>query len=602
MANLAQGNLSNAPGAAGTTFILTSATNASHFTDSDEHNSYAGIRQDSTEAPTVSNTEFVKIVSINNTEITVERAVNSSTALNLLAGAYLYEADIAVTFDELRASIANAHAQADYDVNNHQSKSFIRNKPSGADIRDKLTTLDDDDRLPASAIKDLPEADSDGVVTGGSVSGTVLTLERSTGDDVEIDGLPEPSGDLSNVDIRVTWQSGVVEIDPIDLVASDFTESGDRTIVTGGNEDFGRWAFWIPDSAPTPTIVVIGSGYSPVAILEAPISLTIDGISGRYWRVHSLLRPGNAHNSEVLLVWSGGLVTQSRGLPGSDGDDGVRGSATGAGFRRSSATLSAIPSSGSATDGVLTVYPTNIFGSIPAGTNPLWVYFYSIAADDTITWQRPVRVSGIDGTPGTSGDDGQGVLVGGTTGQIYAKASDVDYDTEWIDAPTGGGGTPTPTTTNFFYALIGEITDENISTTIPRNMLTIPATNIITNRGDFVVEGGTSSRQRIKVAEAGLYSLAVGLWWQQNANSNRNTIAGQFWIQRGAAIIPHSDVRFTKYSRGIPDEANSGVLLAELTLDLAVDDVVEFRLSEHKARTDTFTFGGQSSFIQIVGR
>ena len=29
---------------------------------------------------------------------------------------------------------------------------------------------------------------------------------------------------------------------------------------------------------------------------------------------------------------------------------------------------------------------------------------------------------------------------GGTTGQILAKASDDNYDAEWIDAPQGGGG------------------------------------------------------------------------------------------------------------------------------------------------------------------
>jgi hypothetical protein len=38
---------------------------------------------------------------------------------------------------------------------------------------------------------------------------------------------------------------------------------------------------------------------------------------------------------------------------------------------------------------------------------------------------------------GTPGQDGAGVPTGGTTGQILAKASNTDHDTEWI-APTGG--------------------------------------------------------------------------------------------------------------------------------------------------------------------
>jgi hypothetical protein len=31
---------------------------------------------------------------------------------------------------------------------------------------------------------------------------------------------------------------------------------------------------------------------------------------------------------------------------------------------------------------------------------------------------------------------GGGVPAGGTTGQVLAKASDTDYDTEWVTAPT----------------------------------------------------------------------------------------------------------------------------------------------------------------------
>lgn len=33
-----------------------------------------------------------------------------------------------------------------------------------------------------------------------------------------------------------------------------------------------------------------------------------------------------------------------------------------------------------------------------------------------------------------------GLPAGGTTDQVLAKASDEDYDTKWVDAPSGGGG------------------------------------------------------------------------------------------------------------------------------------------------------------------
>ena len=44
------------------------------------------------------------------------------------------------------------------------------------------------------------------------------------------------------------------------------------------------------------------------------------------------------------------------------------------------------------------------------------------------------------GATGGQGDAGEGVPAGGDDTQILAKASDADYDTEWVAAPTGGGG------------------------------------------------------------------------------------------------------------------------------------------------------------------
>ena len=44
---------------------------------------------------------------------------------------------------------------------------------------------------------------------------------------------------------------------------------------------------------------------------------------------------------------------------------------------------------------------------------------------------------GINGTDGVDGVDGVGVIVGGTTGQVLAKASATDYDTEWVDVAVG---------------------------------------------------------------------------------------------------------------------------------------------------------------------
>jgi hypothetical protein len=55
----------------------------------------------------------------------------------------------------------------------------------------------------------------------------------------------------------------------------------------------------------------------------------------------------------------------------------------------------------------------------------------------------PAGADGADGANGADGADGVGVITGGTTGQVLAKASNTDYDTEWVDQ-TGGGGGGTP--------------------------------------------------------------------------------------------------------------------------------------------------------------
>lgn len=47
-------------------------------------------------------------------------------------------------------------------------------------------------------------------------------------------------------------------------------------------------------------------------------------------------------------------------------------------------------------------------------------------------------IQGIQGIQGPPGDDGVGVPAGGLTGELLAKNSNTDYDTEWIDPATVG--------------------------------------------------------------------------------------------------------------------------------------------------------------------
>lgn len=54
--------------------------------------------------------------------------------------------------------------------------------------------------------------------------------------------------------------------------------------------------------------------------------------------------------------------------------------------------------------------------------------------------QGPAGPAGQDGAQGPQGPAGQGVPAGGTAGQVLAKKSGTDYDTEWTDQTGGGGG------------------------------------------------------------------------------------------------------------------------------------------------------------------
>ena len=69
--------------------------------------------------------------------------------------------------------------------------------------------------------------------------------------------------------------------------------------------------------------------------------------------------------------------------------------------------------------------------------------------DDTLVISlsngKEINVGEVKGEKGDSGRDGNtglngiGVPTGGTTGQVLAKSSDIDYETEWINGGGGGG-------------------------------------------------------------------------------------------------------------------------------------------------------------------
>ena len=87
----------------------------------------------------------------------------------------------------------------------------------------------------------------------------------------------------------------------------------------------------------------------------------------------------------------------------------------------------------------------------------------------------PQGPQGKQGPAGAPGPAGHGVVPGGTTGQVLAKKSNTNYDTEWIDKPGGGtvsvnvGKTTTGEPgTNASVTNSGDETNVVLNFTIPR--------------------------------------------------------------------------------------------------------------------------------------
>lgn len=81
--------------------------------------------------------------------------------------------------------------------------------------------------------------------------------------------------------------------------------------------------------------------------------------------------------------------------------------------------------------------------------------------------------SGISGTSGVNGATGEGLIAGGASGYVLAKASAADYDTTWVEMSGGGGGT---TPTYFTYSGSHLYTTSWQSVNIPTGTVTVDST------------------------------------------------------------------------------------------------------------------------------
>lgn len=99
-------------------------------------------------------------------------------------------------------------------------------------------------------------------------------------------------------------------------------------------------------------------------------------------------------------------------------------------------------------------------------------------------------IIGPQGIQGPAGQDGVGIPAGGTTGQVLAKKSGTDYDTEWVDQ-TGGGGSGEPGEDGGYYQ--PSVDDEgNLSWTASKEgMPAVDSSNIMGPQGPQGLQGPT---------------------------------------------------------------------------------------------------------------
>ena len=113
---------------------------------------------------------------------------------------------------------------------------------------------------------------------------------------------------------------------------------------------------------------------------------------------------------------------------------------------------------------------------------------------------------GATGPAGATGADGHGVVTGGTSGQVLAKHSNTDYDTEWIDAPVTGAAAPDGIVTGLSLSITGLSVSVapgswriagTINTKSAITTLTLATADTVNNRIDLVYADNTGNITKV---------------------------------------------------------------------------------------------------------
>lgn len=146
----------------------------------------------------------------------------------------------------------------------------------------------------------------------------------------------------------------------------------------------------------------------------------------------------------------------------------------------------------------------------------------------------PIGATGPAGPTGATGAPGAGVIPGGTTGQILAKASATDYDTEWTAAPSGGGVTGVFNVKD--YGATGDgVTDDTAA--IEAAITAAPAgTTVFFPAGVYLVSSPVRLRGGLSYVGEGL-ATGSGAVIRQKDGSNITGAAGRSGVLASDAFL-----------------------------------------------------------------
>lgn len=158
----------------------------------------------------------------------------------------------------------------------------------------------------------------------------------------------------------------------------------------------------------------------------------------------------------------------------------------------------------------------------------------------------------------TNGADGVGVPSGGTTGQLLAKASNTNYDTEWVTGGGGGGGSVDSVTgTANRIVITGTATDPivNISSAydsaITAEIAAAANTRIIVSNVTQVSHTGTATETKLFSALIPAGTMETGDHIRFNINTVNGSGSGnKVWrvYMNTADAIPASTLQIATYT------------------------------------------------------